>query len=290
MSRRSRAPKKPAAGALSTTAGAADAIEADLIGTPIEGSKELLDSVQLLLEMSDADLAAIFRVEAPAMEQWRRHGVPPRHSERLRRLHEAVVLLRSHGRERSVVELAGLPLPERAAGTILDLLAAEDIDMERIEEAVAAVQSTASPVAAELRPPGTVGLVMEAQVVTVDAGDTVREAARRMRSADIGDVIVLEHGRLQGVLTDRDIVVRVVAEERDSEVTVCGQVSSREVHCVAPETPVAEALTLMRRHALRRLPVVDGDHVSGVISLADIAVDRDPESVLASISGAPSSD
>ncbi|PZR83502.1 MAG: CBS domain-containing protein [Candidatus Aeolococcus gillhamiae] len=131
---------------------------------------------------------------------------------------------------------------------------------------------------------------MEAQVVTVDAGDTVREAARRMRSADIGDVIVLEHGRLQGVLTDRDIVVRVVAEERDSEVTVCGQVSSREVHCVAPETPVAEALTLMRRHALRRLPVVDGDHVSGVISLADIAVDRDPESVLASISGAPSSD
>ncbi len=298
MSRRSRIPvserqrreasehESPAA----ESAGDADAA-ADLIGTQVESSDDMLGTVQQLLELSDVELATLFGVGAPAMEQWRRHGVPQKHGARLKRLHQAVLSLRSHGQEHTVAELARLPMPERAGGSILDLLAAEDIDMERVEDAVAAVQSTAASHAAlEPRTRGTVGQLMEAQVVTVDAADTIREAARRMRAADIGDVIVVEHGRLQGILTDRDIVIRVVAAERDAEVTVCGQVSSPEVHRVMSSTPLPEALALMRRHALRRLPVVDGDHVSGVISLADIAVERDPESLLAGISGAPSTD
>lgn len=269
-------------------------VEADLTGTVVEASEEMLATVQQLLELTDGDLAALFAVGEPAMEQWRRHGVPPKHGERLQRLHETVVSLRSHGRERTVAELARLPVSGQAGGSVLDLLAAEDIDVERVEEAVEAVQSVASSRApsddAGDAAAGTVGQLMEPQVVTVDGDDTVREAARRMRAADIGDVLVLEHGRLQGVLTDRDIVVRVLAADRDPEMTVCSQVSSPEVHRVASSTPVREAVDLMRRHALRRLPVVDDDHVVGVIGLADIAVDRDSESVLAAISASPSTD
>lgn len=290
MSRSSRIVKGSAGEGAPELAAGAD-VGADLSGTPVQSSEELLTMAQQFLELSDAELAALFRVDKAAMEQWRRHGVPKTHGERLRRLHETVLALRSHGRERSVAELARLPLPEQAGGTILDLLAAEDIDIERVEGAVEAVQSTASSrTSSELQAEGTVGQLMEARVVTVDAADPVHEAARRMRAADIGDVIVIERGRLQGVLTDRDIVVRVVAEDRDPEVTVCGQVSSRDVHSVTTSTPLAEALALMRRHALRRLPVLDDGRVTGVISLADIAIDRDPESVLASISGATSSD
>lgn len=120
--------------------------------------------------------------------------------------------------------------------------------------------------------------------LTLDA--TVSDAAELMRREDIGDVIVLEEDRLYGILTDRDIVVRVVAEGREPSETRLGDVCSRELTTVSPEGSVGEAVRLMREKAIRRLPVVEGDEVVGVLTLGDIAVQRDSRTAIADISAA----
>jgi len=121
--------------------------------------------------------------------------------------------------------------------------------------------------------------------LTVDG--TVSNAAELMLREDIGDVIVLEEDRLYGILTDRDIVVRVVAEGRDPAQTRVGDVCSRELTTVAPAGSVGEALRLMRAKAIRRLPVVDADELVGVLTIGDIAVARDARTAIADISAAP---
>ena len=121
--------------------------------------------------------------------------------------------------------------------------------------------------------------------LTVDG--TVSDAAELMLREDIGDVIVLEEDRLYGILTDRDIVVRVIAEGRDPAQTRVGDVCSRELTTVAPDGSVGQALRLMREKAIRRLPVVEGDDVVGILTIGDIAVERDSRTALADISAAP---
>jgi len=123
------------------------------------------------------------------------------------------------------------------------------------------------------------------QGLTVDA--MISDAAELMRREDIGDVIVLEEDRLYGILTDRDIVVRVVAEGRDPSQTRVGDVCSRELTTVTPEGSVGQALRLMREKAIRRLPVVEADEVVGILTIGDIAVERDSRTALADISAAP---
>lgn len=265
-------------------------VESDLAGRRVEGSADLLAAAQDAFELDDADMASLFGVAAPAMEEWRRRGVPGSHGERLELIHETASRLRSHGRERTVAQLARVAVPEAGGGCVLDLLAEEDIDPVALEDTVAAVTARASRRALYARGEAvTVRDVMEPQVVAVDGDDPVREAARRMRAADIGDVVVIDRGGLAGVLTDRDIVVRVVAAQRDPAVTTARQVASREVVSAPPEMPVEEAVQLMRARGLRRLPVVEDGTLVGVVSLADLAVDLDPESVLAAIAGAPAS-
>jgi CBS domain-containing protein len=127
---------------------------------------------------------------------------------------------------------------------------------------------------------------MTADPATVPAQAPVSEAARLMAEQDIGAVLVTEEGRLRGVLTDRDIAVRVVAEQRPDDTPaaeVCG--SERVVTC-APDDDVERAAVLMREHALRRLPVVDEGRLVGVLSLGDLAIERDQRSALADISAA----
>ncbi len=266
-------------------------VDADLTGRVMERSDEMLTEAQHLLELEDNELAALFAVASPAMEHWRRRGVPAPHSDRLACIPQAVLTLRSHGRERTIAELARLTVPEADGASVLDLLHRQPIDMEAVTAACVAVQSRGSShPRLPVEPDETVERVMERQPVTVDAREAVREAARRMRSADIGDVLVLEHGRLAGMLTDRDIVLRVIAAGRDPGVTTCGQVASRELQTVSPDAPLSAAIELMRRHAVRRLPVVEEGRVVGTISLADLATDRDPDSVLAAIAAAPSSE
>jgi CBS domain-containing protein len=129
--------------------------------------------------------------------------------------------------------------------------------------------------------------VMTSLPVAVPSEASLVEAARFMREHGIGDVLVTDGGRLRGMLTDRDIVVRAVAAERDVARTPVADVCSREVVTVAPGDDVDAVVRLMRERAVRRVPVVDGDRPVGVVSIGDMALERDSRSVLAQISAEP---
>jgi CBS domain-containing protein len=134
----------------------------------------------------------------------------------------------------------------------------------------------------------TIGEIMTRNPRTVDVGDTVIEAARQMRDGDFGSVLVLRDGQVDGIVTDRDIVVRAVAEGRDPESTKVADVSTSGVATVEPGRSIQEAVQTMREHDIRRLPVVEDGRPVGILSLGDLAVEQDPESVLADISaGSP---
>jgi CBS domain-containing protein len=128
--------------------------------------------------------------------------------------------------------------------------------------------------------------VMTAKPVALQAGTTLVEAARAMRDHDVGDVLVLEDDRLRGIVTDRDIAIRAVAEGRDPSSTVVGEISSGADVTVAPDDTVDRAVELMRQRAVRRLPVVENGRPIGIVSLGDLAVERDPQSTLSDISAA----
>lgn len=128
--------------------------------------------------------------------------------------------------------------------------------------------------------------VMTKDVVTCQAGDNLAQAARKMRDEDIGAVLVMKDSKLCGIVTDRDIAIRAVADGKDPNQVKLSEVCSQEVVIITPDKPVNEAVKMMRDKALRRLPVVDGGKPVGVVSLGDLAVDRDGKSVLASISAA----
>jgi CBS domain-containing protein len=117
---------------------------------------------------------------------------------------------------------------------------------------------------------------------------TVARAARVMREQDIGDVLVAYDCDLFGVLTDRDIVVRALAEGRDPESTTVGSVCTPPpVATLSPDDTTDLAVELMRRYAVRRLPVVErGGCPVGMVSLGDLATTEDPHSALEDISKA----
>ena len=121
---------------------------------------------------------------------------------------------------------------------------------------------------------------------TVNADDPIVEAARIMRDSDIGDVIVLQGGEVGGILTDRDIVVRGVADGRDGESTSVSDVCTTGIEAIEPSASVDDALSRMREADIRRLPVVQDGQPVGIISLGDLAVEREPDSTLADISAA----
>jgi CBS domain-containing protein len=100
----------------------------------------------------------------------------------------------------------------------------------------------------------------------------VVEAARLMREQHIGSLPVTQDDRLVGMITDRDITTRVVAESTAPERTSVGDVYSRDLISVEPEDGLDEALRLMARHQVRRLPVVENDRLVGMVAQADIAL------------------
>jgi CBS domain-containing protein len=128
--------------------------------------------------------------------------------------------------------------------------------------------------------------IMTSDPVTVPPRATISHAARLMREMEVGDVLVAEQERLLGVLTDRDVVVRAVADQRPYGTSAADVCSQTAVTC-APSDDAERAVVLMREHALRRLPVVDGNRLVGVVSLGDLAITRDQRSALADISAAP---
>jgi CBS domain-containing protein len=128
--------------------------------------------------------------------------------------------------------------------------------------------------------------VMTPAPTNVDASDTIEAAARAMASEDVGALIVESESRIVGIITDRDIVVRGLAEGRGLDATV-GEVASDQLVTVGPGDPVATAVEVMRDAAVRRVPVMDGDTAVGIVSIGDLAVERDPSSALADISEEP---
>lgn len=130
----------------------------------------------------------------------------------------------------------------------------------------------------------TVGEFMTTRLVTMDGDDSLTEAAREMRANAIGDVIVMNGNEVAGIVTDRDIVVRAVAEQADPDSVTLNQILSPDLVTVSPHDDAVAAGDLMRTYAVRRLPVIDDGQLVGVISLGDLAVERDPNSVLATIS------
>ncbi|GAA2211588.1 CBS domain-containing protein [Nonomuraea monospora] len=131
----------------------------------------------------------------------------------------------------------------------------------------------------------TVADVMTSHPATVEADQPVSVAASLMRDNDTGAVIVNDNGRIKGIVTDRDITVRVVADERGPDTPV-REACSPSVEAVGPDTSIDQAVQLMRTHAVRRLPVVEDGRAVGVVSLGDLAMERDPNSALADISAA----
>jgi signal-transduction protein with cAMP-binding, CBS, and nucleotidyltransferase domain len=110
--------------------------------------------------------------------------------------------------------------------------------------------------------------------------------ARTMRDEDIGNVLVMDGDDLQGVVTDRDLVIRGVAGGLDPRTTKIGGLCSSVTATVAPDDDLDKAVGLMRDRAIRRLPVLDDGRPVGIISIGDLALEKDPRSALAHISAA----
>jgi CBS domain-containing protein len=104
--------------------------------------------------------------------------------------------------------------------------------------------------------------------------DPIVEAARLMRDENGGSLPVSDEGRLVGMLTDRDIAVRVVAEGRSPESTTVGEVFSPNPVAARPDQDLDEALQLMAQHQVRRLPVVEDDRLVGILAQADVALEE----------------
>lgn len=115
---------------------------------------------------------------------------------------------------------------------------------------------------------------------------TVRAAAEEMKRSSIGAVMVERDGQLCGIVTDRDIVVRCVAEGGDCDQTPLATVCSPELLTLSPQDTVDAAVEMMRSNAVRRIPVVENGRAVGIISLGDLAQARDPNSALGGISAA----
>jgi CBS domain-containing protein len=113
--------------------------------------------------------------------------------------------------------------------------------------------------------------VMTPNPQCVSPGDSIQNTARIMRDCDTGAVPVVDNGRPVGIVTDRDIVVRVVATDGQLNRPV-RDIVSQNVVCATPDMSTREAADLMSEHQVRRLPVVENDQLVGIVSLGDLAV------------------
>ncbi|WP_433446891.1 CBS domain-containing protein [Streptomyces sp. CA-142005] len=128
--------------------------------------------------------------------------------------------------------------------------------------------------------------IMTSQLVTVEPQTSVTTVAQRMRDENIGAVLVTEGDELRGLVSDRDLVVRALAEGGDPEQKTVASACSDDLVIVTPDEDLDHAVELMREHSIRRLPVVEEGHPVGIISLGDMAMERGAESALGDISAA----
>jgi CBS domain-containing protein len=129
--------------------------------------------------------------------------------------------------------------------------------------------------------------VMTKEVVKLPKSATVADAARRMRDSHIGAIVLEDGGRIVGLVTDRDVAIRGVAEGRDPSAMPLSDIASPDVVTLSPDDEIDRAVQVMRHHCVRRLPVVERDKVVGILSLGDVAMHPDSGSVLGHISSSP---
>jgi CBS domain-containing protein len=132
----------------------------------------------------------------------------------------------------------------------------------------------------------TIREIMTPDPVSLAPDASIVEAARAMRDHDIGDVLVASEEGLRGIVTDRDLVVRVLAEGGDVSGTALEECCSGDVVTVEASARIGDAVEVVRDKAIRRIPVVENGHPVGIVSLGDLAMDRDPRSALADVSTA----
>jgi CBS domain-containing protein len=113
--------------------------------------------------------------------------------------------------------------------------------------------------------------VMTRDVRATEPSASIVDAAKTMASEDIGPIPVVEGGRIVGIVTDRDIVVRVIATGKDPRSTTVGEIASSDLLTVSPDDDLDAALTMMAQNQVRRLPVVEGDRLVGILAQADVA-------------------
>ena len=133
----------------------------------------------------------------------------------------------------------------------------------------------------------TVRDIMSAAPACMPPGESVSAAALAMKRHGIGTVLVLTDGRLTGILTDRDITVRVLAENRDPRTTLIGDICSSELVVLDPDDDLARAAGLVRDRAVRRIPVLRNGTPVGVVSSGDLALEKDARAVLSGVPCAP---
>jgi CBS domain-containing protein len=131
----------------------------------------------------------------------------------------------------------------------------------------------------------TVRDLLKGDPVTVEASATVQDAAKLMDEKDIGNVLVVENNEVQGIVTDRDIVVRVIAKGDGADASV-REAATTDLETLAPDASIDDAIQKMEQGNVRRLPVVEDGKPVGVISLGDLAQAKDKDSALADISAA----
>jgi CBS domain-containing protein len=113
--------------------------------------------------------------------------------------------------------------------------------------------------------------VMTQGVVTADRADTLRRVGELMRDRNVGSVVICDGGRAMGVITDRDLALAVVADGIDAE-TPAGEHASRPIVTGEVEMHIEEAVALMIQHRIRRLPVMEGEALVGIVTIDDLAV------------------
>jgi CBS domain-containing protein len=136
--------------------------------------------------------------------------------------------------------------------------------------------------------------IMTADASCVGENDSVADAARRMRELEVGALPICgEDNRLKGMVTDRDIAINVVADGKDPATTKVSELAQGEVVTIGADDSIEELLRTMTEHAVRRVPVIDGHDLVGIVSQADVARSLPEDQVgqlVDLISGAPSND
>jgi CBS domain-containing protein len=120
--------------------------------------------------------------------------------------------------------------------------------------------------------------IMTSSPRTIEPSTPIVEAARLMRDEDVGPMPIVEGERVVGMLTDRDIVIRAVAEGKDTKSLTAGEIASKQLVTIDPEQDLDEAARLMAQHQLRRIPVCEEDgRLVGIVAQADLALEATAE-------------